>query len=291
MSGRINMEKLVSICVISYNSSKTIINTLESIKKQTYSPIELIISDDGSQDNTIEIAKDWLEKNKTIFYNTELITVEKNTGVTANVNRAIKKAQGEFIKDIAADDDLVPEYIEKCIKYFESNTNIQVLFTKVKFIDESGNNVEHTVDYDFFKLSAEEQFKTIVLHGAPAIPTPSIIYRKSVFDKLGLFDERIPMWEDGPYYFTLTKNGIKLELLEEELVINGVRSDSLSNSIPYRHRKSIAQFYYYDIFKEEIKIKPIKALFHRFKFWFLYHSDKKFYYKIYNLLCRKKKSI
>lgn len=288
MNGGIDMNKLVSICVISYNSSKTIINTLESIKKQTYSPIELIISDDGSQDNTIEVVKNWLEDNNSFFYNVEIITVDKNTGVTANVNRAIKKAQGEYIKDIAADDELESEYIEKCIKHFELNQDIQVLFTKVKFIDESGIQVNHTVNYDFFKLSATEQFNTIVLNGAPAIPTPSIIYRKSVFEEIGFFDERIPMWEDGPFYFTLTKNGIKLYLLEEALVINGVRTDSLSNSIPYRHRKSIAQFYFYDLFKEEFKLKPIKALFHRFKFWFLYHSNIKLCYMVYNFLCRNK---
>ncbi len=283
------MNKLVSICIISYNSSKTIINTLESIKKQTYSPIELIISDDGSQDNTIEIVNDWLENNKSIFYNTELITVEKNTGVTANVNRAIKKAQGEFIKDFGADDFLEPDYCEKCIRTFESNDNIQVLFTKVKFIDENGNTTNHDINYDFLNLSVEDQFKTIVLNGVPFIPTPSIIYRKSIFEKVGLFDERIPMWEDGPYYFTLTKNGIKLDLLDEELVRYTIRSDSLSNSVPFRHRKSIAQFYFYDLFKEEFKIKPLKALFHRFKFRFLYHSNNKVCYKIYNLLCRKNK--
>ncbi len=281
-------NKLVSICIISYNSEKTILNTLNSIKNQTYNPKELIISDDGSNDNTISIVKDWLKTNEIYFSSTKIITVEKNTGVTANVNRAVINSSGIYFKDIAADDELLPNYIENCIQKFETNIDIQALFTKVRFIDENNTPVAHDVDYSFFNLSAEEQFKSIILSGAPFIPTPSVIYKKEVFDKVGLFDERIPMWEDGPFYYTLTKNGIKLNLLEEELVNWTVRSDSLSNSVPYRHRKSIALFYFYDLFKEEIKIRPIKALFHLFKFTFLYHSNKKICNCIYNLLCRNK---
>ena len=55
---------LISILVISYNSSKFIIDTLESIKKQSYNNIELIVSDDYSTDNTIELVTNWLKLNK-----------------------------------------------------------------------------------------------------------------------------------------------------------------------------------------------------------------------------------
>ena len=60
-------EPLVSIIVITYNSSKYVLETLESAKAQTYENIELIISDDGSTDDTIKICKNWLEKNQDRF--------------------------------------------------------------------------------------------------------------------------------------------------------------------------------------------------------------------------------
>ena len=94
-------KPLVSICVITYNSSKTVLSTLESIKAQSYSNIELVISDDCSPDNTVEIVQQWLEENKSWFIRTELITVEKNTGVTGNVNRSCKNTQGKYVKPIA----------------------------------------------------------------------------------------------------------------------------------------------------------------------------------------------
>lgn len=55
---------LVSIQVVTYNAAKTILETLESIKAQTYPPIELIISDDCSRDNTVEICREWVMDNR-----------------------------------------------------------------------------------------------------------------------------------------------------------------------------------------------------------------------------------
>ena len=85
---------LVSIVVITYNSSKYVLETLESAKAQTYQNIELIITDDCSTDNTVAVCKEWLEKNEDRFVKAELVTSPCNTGVPANLNRGVKKAQG-----------------------------------------------------------------------------------------------------------------------------------------------------------------------------------------------------
>jgi alpha-1,3-rhamnosyltransferase len=72
---------LVSIVVITYNSSSYVIETLESIKAQTYQNIELIVSDDCSKDKTVDVCKKWIEKNKQRFVRTELITIEKRNRI------------------------------------------------------------------------------------------------------------------------------------------------------------------------------------------------------------------
>ena len=110
-------QPLVSIIVITYNSSKYVLETLESAKAQTYQNIELIVSDDCSTDNTVEICREWIEKNKKRFLRTELITSEKNTGIPANCNRGVKAAQGEWVKLIAGDDILCNNCIEANIEY------------------------------------------------------------------------------------------------------------------------------------------------------------------------------
>lgn len=70
-------KPLVSIVVTTYNSSKYVLETLESVKAQTYKNIELIISDDYSLDNTVEICKKWITENSDRFVNTKIIIVKK----------------------------------------------------------------------------------------------------------------------------------------------------------------------------------------------------------------------
>ena len=122
----------VSIAVVTYNSAKTILETLESIKVQTYPNLELIISDDCSTDHTVSLCREWVEKNKERFDRVELITAEKNTGVSANFNRAEAACQGEWVKPIAGDDLLMPNCIEECVNYAEKHPDAYAIFGRAK---------------------------------------------------------------------------------------------------------------------------------------------------------------
>jgi glycosyltransferase involved in cell wall biosynthesis len=125
-------EILVSVPVITYNSSKYVLETLESIKAQTYQNIELIISDDCSTDNTVEICRKWIEENKSRFVRTELITSDVNTGVSANGNRGRNACRGEWIKSIAGDDLLMPNCIESYVNYVKQTPEAIYIFSKVE---------------------------------------------------------------------------------------------------------------------------------------------------------------
>ncbi|PMB24596.1 hypothetical protein CEN47_17710, partial [Fischerella thermalis CCMEE 5319] len=117
---------LVSIIVITYNSAKYVLETLESAKAQTYQNIELIVSDDGSTDETVEICRKWIEENKERFVKTELITVPANTGIPANCNRGVKAAKGEWVKLIAGDDILSDFCIERNISFSTNSSSMIV---------------------------------------------------------------------------------------------------------------------------------------------------------------------
>src|ERR1035437_2293826 len=91
-------QPLVSIIVITYNSSKFVLETLESAKAQTYRNIELIVTDDNSTDETVDICKKWIDENAVQFVRATLVLSKSNTGIPANINRGVNLAKGFWIK-------------------------------------------------------------------------------------------------------------------------------------------------------------------------------------------------
>lgn len=255
------MQELVSICVVTYNNEKYVVETLESIKNQTYKEIELIVSDDNSSDNTVAKVSKWIESNKERFVNVQLIVSNKNTGVTPNCNRAVKVSKGVFIK-IIGDDLLKNDYLDKCINFFNKDKSVKVLCTDMEYFypEEKFDFVQKAIDFSFFNLSAQDQKEYVRYKGIPQYPTPSMIYRKSVFDKVGFFDETIPMWEDGPMYSKLAKNKIKVYMLNEKLVDYRLLKKSLSNNVTKIVKKNVALYGIKYIFPSQLSIKPIKSI-------------------------------
>lgn len=272
-------DPLVSICVIAYNSQETILETLDSIYKQSYSNIELIVSDDCSSDNTVTLVVEWLNKHRDRFRDSCIITSDNNTGVTSNCNRALKKAKGIYIKDIAADDLLMEWYVNDCVEYFKVHPECDVLFTKIQpFIDnEERKMVNMPENYSFLELSQNEQYEKIITKGETfsLLPTPSVIYTKVILEKMNYYDEDIPMWEDGPMYFKLIQNKIKLFLLDKICVYYRLRNNSISNQVPVSHIISISKYYFKYLFPYEKKRFSIKFLYHYVKYYLGLHCNRK----------------
>lgn len=212
-------EPLVSVTVCSYNSSKTVIETLESIKLQTYKDIELIISDDDSMDDSVKICEKWVDENKGRFQRVRIITHSPNTGTSANLNRALSEAKGEWIKTIAADDKLLPNCIDDFVQYVYDNPKANILFSKVVGF----GNLEAAKQWPFLNVKrffddlTLLQFR-IVLTTQNFLPAASVFYRKSVWEKLGGYDESIPLLEDWPFWVKSLKSGYCFDFLDKETV-------------------------------------------------------------------------
>ena len=206
---------LVTVVVISYNSSSTVIETLDSVKEQTYKNIELIITDDGSSDDTVEICKNWLNLNGNFFSNCQIITVANNTGIPANCNRALYASKGKWIKIIAADDTLKKECIEINIKYVTNNSEVEILQTNADmYLDIlKEDNLRGTLPVnfkEFFEIKeGKEQYKFLKNIGY-GLCTPAMFIKKAIIEKVGGFDERFKLMEDLPLWFNLTKAGKRI---------------------------------------------------------------------------------
>ncbi len=210
-----NKNPLVSIIVITYNSGKYVIETLESAKNQTYKNIELIVSDDKSNDDTVQICNDWIEKNKTHFNNVQLIETDKNTGIPGNCNRGIKAASGDWIKLLAGDDALTENCIENFVKFHKKEPNARIMFSNVDRYNNSFDLENKLPLYQTkalkisqYETTAYEQFQ--ILLRVNKVWANSLFIAKSIFEEYGLYDASLRFWEDRPFLLKVTNQGVKL---------------------------------------------------------------------------------
>lgn len=116
------MEKLVSIIIPAYNTEKYIGNCIESVIKQTYHNLEVIIVNDGSEDNTLGIiTKARLRDNRVVVINQE------NNGPSAARNAGLKICRGDYVFFLDSDDWLIPNCIEKLIS-IEEEKKVDIIF-------------------------------------------------------------------------------------------------------------------------------------------------------------------
>lgn len=210
---------LVSVIVVSFNSSKTICETLDSVLAQTYPNIELIISDDGSKDNTLDVVKKWINDNRLVG-SCKLLTVPQNTGTVKNLNRGVLNSSGQWIKTIAADDIMTPDCIEKFVTYVQQN-ECNFCSCRLQIFGEQGfdySSIKYSHNYYFqvCNMSLEEQQKNILR--TYSFPGPAWFYSRKIFDLIGGFDEDYVLMEEWPFVYKMLSLGYKVYPVDSYLV-------------------------------------------------------------------------
>ena len=128
------MGKLVSIVMPNYNYAQFIRQALESALEQTYDNIEIIVVDDCSTDNSVEIIEEYVSKSDKIkFYQNP-----KNLGVVASHNRCVELANGEYIVVLSSDDYLHPDFVKDSVEYLEKYPSAGMVATDIWYVDNDG---------------------------------------------------------------------------------------------------------------------------------------------------------
>lgn len=223
---------IVSVRVSTYNSSATVLETLNSIKDQEYTDIELVISDDGSTDDSVAVCERWLDLNNNRFVNTRLIQHKQNTGTAANANRAMSHCQGEWVKGIAADDVLLPSCISDFMEYIHKTPNAEIIFSKVRCF----GNLDAARSWPwadvsrYFEAFTLRQFR-VILSTQNFLPAASVFMKKKVWMDLGGYDESIPLIEDHPFWVKALSRGVVFDFLDKETVGYRFSETSVSQGI------------------------------------------------------------
>jgi glycosyltransferase involved in cell wall biosynthesis len=123
---------LTSVVIITYNNEDILAETIESVLAQDYPNLEIIISDDASADNTVNIAQQYAAQHPAKI---TVITTTQNTGVAGNWFKGVSHARGKYIAGLAGDDSIPPQKISKQVAAMENDANIAVCYTDACVFD------------------------------------------------------------------------------------------------------------------------------------------------------------
>lgn len=142
-------SELISILTASYNYENYIKETIESVLSQTYTNWEMIIVDDGSKDNSVEVIKSYCAEDSRI----KLFQHEGgiNKGLAETVKFGISKAQGEWIAFLESDDKFMPECLEEKVKIIKENPDVKFIFSDLETFGSENTNFDKSSAYLLIK--------------------------------------------------------------------------------------------------------------------------------------------
>lgn len=214
---------LVSIVMAAYNAESTIVETVENLLAQTWADKEIIITNDGSTDNTPQILDNFAKQNPTVVK----VIHQKNMGQSIARNASIAAAKGDFIAFMDADDIWAKQKIARQVQYFADHPDVGLVYTEGMTIDGRGNKLEA------FGCSSEftgNCFKTLFLRNN--IIGSSVMVRKRILDKVGAFTPYLRACENWELWTRISREH-KIDFIDEELAYYRQHDSNMSKNIDW----------------------------------------------------------
>ena len=229
-------KPLVSVIIPAYNCAQFINETLDSVYRQTYRNIEIIVIDDGSTDNTKAILAPHIG-NIQYFY-------KENSGTAGARNTGILKAKGELIALLDNDDIWYPEKIKLQVSVAQNNPEIGLVFTDGKIFDKSGILKDTIIARRLQKWIQQNKTENgqvvkgcildhIYFENLISSAT-SVLIKRECFDQVGFFDENIIIADDFDMWLRIARK-YSVALIQKPLYMWRYRSDSSSGKMEDRN--------------------------------------------------------
>ena len=202
-----------SVIIPSYNHAHFLDECLSSLIAQSHTDWEAIIVNDGSTDNTIEVANKWCN----IDARVKLFSIS-NSGLSSARNKGIEVSTGEFISLLDADDRYASNHLESILKLFHDNADI--VFTGYSYFS-ANTSINHNVT-----LNVENDFHQILYHNIA--PPVAVAFNRSLLLQSGNFDSSLKSAEDWDLWIRFYKVGAKLGISEKSSCFYRISENSMS---------------------------------------------------------------
>lgn len=198
---------MISVVMPAYNSADFIREAIESVLNQTYPHFELIVIDDGSSDNTVQIVEEYQARDPRV----KLIK-QQNAGVGAARNVGISTAQHPWIALMDSDDIALPERFEKQIAAIEANPDVVMWSSETRNMSDTGQARQES---KYGGPTSREEFNDLRRRGQMIyLATTAAIFRKDIAEQIGGFDPRFRSAGDTEFWDRMAAHGPTLALAE-----------------------------------------------------------------------------
>ena len=194
---------LVTVFVGCYNQSRFLEECLDSVKRQTYPNLQIIIFDDCSKDNSVAVIDSWLKRHRLDW---QFIPHSQNIGICTSLNEVLRLARGKYISMIAADDVWQPDKTSRQVEMMElMPEDVGVLYSDAFQIDENGEMLPQMFIESHRKFVVPpEGFLFDVLWEGNFIPAMTTLIRRDCFTKVGTYDEDL-CFEDWDMWMRISR--------------------------------------------------------------------------------------
>lgn len=278
---------LLSCIIPTYKKLSCLYDALDSVLEQDYPKVEIIVTDDGSDDfNINNVGKYITANNKGNIVSVEVLKHPINVGTVKNMNGAIEKAHGEIIIPLASDDQFADNRVfSKIAEIFEETCCEILVFSRMKY-DENMQNIIGVIPSNASVSYINKHMNTprnqyIHMSRGQAMDFASgasLCYRRDFFLKVGKFDEKYRLWEDGPFIAKITRSGYLIERRYDCIFVKyrdgGISSSKKSNKVNEIYLKDISSFYKREFVDHPEKLNFINRIIPRGLYAY-YSRDKK----------------
>lgn len=215
---------LVSIIVPMYNSEKYISRCLESLIKQTYKNIEIIVVDDGSNDNSINIVSSLNDKRIKLYK-------KENSGVSSTRNYGIEKSNGDLLLFVDSDDYIDTTMIDKLVKKVRNKDEAFVTCNNTEIYKDK-EEIRETFEEENVGLNREYLIRAIA-SGRAGLVCSKLVSRKVIIDNNIRFDSNLKIGEDQLFFIEVAQYCNDFEYINESLYFYDRRNEN-SATISYK---------------------------------------------------------
>jgi glycosyltransferase involved in cell wall biosynthesis len=199
-------QSLVSIIIPAFNRALLIPETLDSVYKQEYQSIELIVVNDGSTDDTITIVNDWFDKNGNRFVHTLLHSFDQNKGKSEAVNFGFSLSGGEYVMILDSDDLLTNQAINTEVEFLKNHPTVGAVFAGAYLLNNRKKTdvLIHTTQHFTSFQNVRLTYGDILLKGN-CIVASTVLMKKKIVSSIGGFRIDLRYTHDLDYWIRISR--------------------------------------------------------------------------------------